>query len=216
MKSFCTKILSPLLSNARNFFSKTNTNDRVLETLSHRSLLKLQGPDTVNLLQGLVTNDVLTLANNGVGSLYALFLNIKGRVLFDTIIYKIPESDTYLLEVDKAASSSVQKHINVYRVRKNVRIENVDHEYKLWTHFDPTLLTLNPKDDLINYQNAIKDNLSSDSAIVLETNNGKVMEFFDPRTPLLGSRIIAHKSSTDIVHSHFGMENLKELYKMYR
>lgn len=204
----------------KRFSSNTSRNDRVLELLKQRTLLKITGRDTVDVLQNLVTNDVQALTKNGVGSLYAMFLNTKGHVMFDTIIYKIPESDSYILEVDRAAKTSIEIHLNNYRVGKEIKIENADKEYSLWVHFNPQLLLADPRgkiDKLL--MDTTSASLGTDSAIVLQTPEGKIMEFFDPRTPLLGSRIIAHKRTKDIVYENYKRKiktGPTQMYKMYR
>lgn len=53
----------------------------------HRSVLSVTGEDAESFLQSMITNDMKSLKDNKV-ALFGLFLNPKGRVLFDAIIVK--------------------------------------------------------------------------------------------------------------------------------
>uniref|UniRef100_H2ZXG7 Iron-sulfur cluster assembly factor IBA57, mitochondrial n=2 Tax=Latimeria chalumnae TaxID=7897 RepID=H2ZXG7_LATCH len=102
--------------------------------LSQRDLLAVRGPDSVALLQGLVTNDVELLrpggaAGTGEGgrrALYAHLLNVQGRTVADLLLYrqdKAPGQEvSILLECDQAALDMVQKHLKMYKIRKKVQI----------------------------------------------------------------------------------------------
>lgn len=59
--------------------------------LSHRALIRLQGPETLSFLQGLLTNDVTPFEEVGGAApraLYAHALNVQGRCLYDVIAYR--------------------------------------------------------------------------------------------------------------------------------
>lgn len=56
--------------------------------LPHRTVVRLQGPDTGLFLQGLITNDVGLLEEPGKGAMYAHMLNVQGRTLFDIMLYR--------------------------------------------------------------------------------------------------------------------------------
>lgn len=102
-----------------------------------RSLIKCTGnkAETSQFLQGLVTNDINHF-ENGSASIYALFLNKLGRVLYDTIIYKPqaknPEHDEFLIECDSKIASNLTKHLKLYRVRRKIDINDVSDELNLW------------------------------------------------------------------------------------
>lgn len=60
--------------------------------LGRRRILAMEGGPAVTstFLQGLMTADIEPLAERGVPSVYAFFLNNKGKVLFDTFLYAPP------------------------------------------------------------------------------------------------------------------------------
>ncbi len=55
--------------------------------LYNRKILSVTGEDAENFLQSMITNDIKVLNNDRV-SLFCLFLNPKGRIMFDAIIVK--------------------------------------------------------------------------------------------------------------------------------
>ncbi len=55
--------------------------------LDHRKVVSVTGLDAENFLQTMVTNDMKTLKDDKV-AMFSLFLNPKGRIMFDSIIVK--------------------------------------------------------------------------------------------------------------------------------
>jgi len=95
--------------------------------LSNRSVLKVSGDDTVSFLQGLVTNDVESLGSDQQSSLYCMFLNTQGRILFDALIYKGREPTDFLLDIDKNVAALAKKHMSMYKIRKKVKLELMEN-----------------------------------------------------------------------------------------
>lgn len=57
--------------------------------LSDRGVVSVSGEDATAFLQGLITNDMNLFQNNpNQAAIFSLFLNPKGRILFDGIIVK--------------------------------------------------------------------------------------------------------------------------------
>ncbi len=107
--------------------------------LKSRSLIKLQGADTLPLLQGLITNDVAHFESRP--AIYALFLNNQGRVLWDTLLYHCPAQGEHLtfVECDTSIKNNLIAHLKLFRLRKKVEIVDVgegDDALDLWTVFD--------------------------------------------------------------------------------
>ncbi|KAI1730668.1 tRNA-modifying protein YgfZ [Ditylenchus destructor] len=94
--------------------------------LASRALLRISGNETAPFLQGLVTQNVLSL--NKPGTLYALLLNVKGRIVFDLLIYQFVNApyDHVILETDAKSLPQLEKVLKVYRLRKKVQIEPIE------------------------------------------------------------------------------------------
>lgn len=140
--------------------------------LKSRKLLKIQGSDASVFLQGLITNDMRHF-EEGSKSMYAMFLNNKGRVLYDTLIHQWENNDSFILECDKDVLEMLQKHLKTFKLRRKVDIQEVNEYFQLWA--------------LVAHSN---DTVDSDIC----THNG-INIYKDPRLSDLGYRIV---STTDV------------------
>ncbi|XP_063991653.1 putative transferase CAF17 homolog, mitochondrial isoform X2 [Diachasmimorpha longicaudata] len=142
----------------------------------------------------------------GVPNMYSLFLNTKGRVLYDTIIYKSPVEEVYLLEVDASITTDLQRHLKMYKIRKKVEITSLGESMKVWaafvTDFDPE-----------NMKNLEKSKLEGRILPCgpLKGGQGEVMDnvmmFKDPRIPSLGMRVLGDESvSGEEIARRLGLE----------
>ncbi|XP_054711633.1 putative transferase CAF17 homolog, mitochondrial [Uloborus diversus] len=174
--AFNFKSLKPSSLTRLSFIRKFSSHKSYVEKLNRRAILKLSGPDTTNYLQSMITNDINKIAE--LPSLYSLLLNPKGRVLYDSILYKM-SAEEYLVEYDCTGVEYMQKHLVMYRLRKNVKI-HPNTDVIAWVIYpernDETVLS-----DLSN--------------IILELTkcDGVVAAVEDPRTKLLGFRILTKK-----------------------
>lgn len=143
-----------------------------LFSLNHsRSLIRCAGQlkETSQFLQGMITNDMQIL-DQGKSSIYTLFLNKLGRILYDSIIYKRSDvsdnNEEFLIECDKEVVSNLVKHLKLYRVRRKVDI-SVSEEHDLWC-------------------------LKSTS---LPSESSSIKVYEDPRLKEIGNRVISKKDS---------------------
>ncbi|XP_063831416.1 putative transferase CAF17 homolog, mitochondrial [Ostrinia nubilalis] len=140
--------------------------------LKNRKLLKIQGNDAPVFLQGLITNDMRHF-EEGSKSMYAMFLNNKGRVLYDTLIHKWEGAESFLIECDEEVLPMLQKHLKIFKLKRKVDIEDINQKLRLWA-----LIT--KSDDVID------TNINSESNINV---------YKDPRLADLGFRVL---STTDM------------------
>ncbi|PGH36899.1 mRNA-decapping enzyme subunit 2 [[Emmonsia] crescens] len=123
--------------------------------LPTRALITVTGKDSTTFLQGLVTQNLLTLRNTPVpkSGFYAAFLNAPGRVLHDVFIYPVPPHDSYngtpdlayLIEVDKNEVTNLLKHMRKHKLRSKLAFRAMDdgelNVFSLWNEEDAGLLT---------------------------------------------------------------------------
>lgn len=131
---------------AKNFIRKYSVEVRtkqnaVLELLKHRKLIKLNGEDTYAFLQGLITNDVAHLQRTAPSTMYAMLLNVKGRVMYDVVLYR-DRNDHVYLECDSIAVNPLIKHLKLYRLRKRVDV-NEAIDKRVAVVYDPSLRNVN-------------------------------------------------------------------------
>lgn len=165
---------------------------KTLERLNNRSILRVSGNEATNFLQGLITNDMKHLGE-GASNIYTLFLNIKGRVMYDAIVYKTEENNMYYIECDLQVVESLQRHLQMYRVRRKVDVKHIGDIINIWSLFNST----KHLDTGITASESGKQKLEG-MIFPCGTLNNKASKFIDnvmiyqdPRLPDLGLRILA-------------------------
>lgn len=184
----------------RNISIAMKTKSAVVECLNSRGILQVSGKEASIFMQGLITNDMRHL-EEGAKSMYTMFLNTKGRVMYDAIIYRSKEEGVFLIECDKSALSHLQKHLKMFRVRRKIDIENIE-DVKVWVVFDPKLAdpdetNVNKKTNILQGQiiTPTKESVNNETIIKdLESNEDGIIACRDPRLSTLGVRIIAPAS----------------------
>lgn len=177
-----TRIIFPgLKEHARRFAAVAGEPSRVqkLAKLSDRKIIRIKGTDSTKYLQGILTVDMESFADEGRRSAYTMLLNSQGRVLFDALIYAVPgESNHYFLEADESALSDIIKHLKMYKLRAKVEVEDGSKEFEPWV--------------LFSENTPICMNASSNKDIIADK---------DPRSEFLGMRMIVpwNKSPVDII-----------------
>lgn len=170
-------------------------NKILFENLSiQRSLLRVTGHEVFEFLQGLTTNDMFHLKTPGSdNAIFTMFLNKQGRVLYDAIIYKRRNEDsTVLIECDRAVQNELKQHLTLFRVRKKIYIDILDHELSIWVRFI---------DSRSGNKELNKTSLAS--KIKYDRLDEQILGCHDPRLPQLGMRIIAP--------SNFNIRNFQNL-----
>ncbi len=90
--------------------------------LDDRALVRLAGADARGFLQGLITQDVETLA---AGELrYGALLTPQGKLIFD--LFLLGEADGVLIDVSASAREELVKRLILYRLRAKVGIQAVE------------------------------------------------------------------------------------------
>ncbi|KAG6460493.1 hypothetical protein O3G_MSEX012007 [Manduca sexta] len=98
--------------------------------------------------------------------MYTVFLNNKGRVLYDTLIYKWDRDDAFIIECDKNVLNSLQKHLKLYKLKRQINFADMSNELKVHAFIS------NVTEDAIESKNDIKI-------------------YKDPRLSDLGCRVIS-------------------------
>lgn len=200
----------------------TKTTSKILERLIDRDILRVSGNEASTFLQGLMTNDMGHL-DEGTLSIYTLFLNIKGRVMCDAIIYKSQDRDTYYVECDSRIAEPLERHLKIYRVRRKIDVERIGDNVAVWSIFDPFVRSVSDADTTMTNEND-KPRLVG-MIFPCGAINDKASRFIenitiyqDPRLAVLGVRILA-KSQIDEheIMKHFESDvYLSDTAKNYR
>lgn len=86
--------------------------------LSNRSVLRVSGDEARPFLQGLVTQDILHVAEGA--AVFTALLTPQGKILFDFIL--IPKGDEFLIDCDAEAAPALLKRLTLYKLRAKVTI----------------------------------------------------------------------------------------------
>jgi len=88
---------------------------------SERGKLLASGPDALEFLQGQLTNDIEAIAA-GEGC-YAALLDRKGHMQADMRVLRF-ESDRFWVDLERAPTDPVVRHLSLYRVGQEVEIDD--------------------------------------------------------------------------------------------
>jgi folate-binding protein YgfZ len=99
-----------------------NNNVYILED---RAILYINGTDTKDFLQNLISNDINKVTNNS--SCFASLLTPQGKFLYEFIIVK--HKTGYFIDCEKSQSEEIFRQLNVYKIRSKVEILNLSNEF---------------------------------------------------------------------------------------
>ncbi len=98
-------------------------------TLSDRCLIEISGPDRVEFLQNLVTQNVA--APQAGSCVMSALLTPQGKLLHDFIIYI--ENDMFLLDLDASQAETVMKKLGLYKLRADISLNISDKQvHAIW------------------------------------------------------------------------------------
>ena len=138
--------------------------------LEDRGILFINGSDTKEFLQNLITNDIDKV--NETNSCFASLLTPQGKFLFDFLVIKHKKG--YLIDCEKKQAEQLFNKLNIYKLRSKVEIINLSNEFVVAA---------------FSYEKFI----SFDEAKDIPGNTFKYIEdpiLLDPRHKQLGGRLI--------------------------
>jgi len=124
--------------------------------LLNKSILKISGEATKELLNSLITQDTSNL--NKQSPIYTLFLNNKGRVLFSSIIYEL-EENSYALEISKERLMDLAKHIHKYDLSKQVEFSELEDHQVVISNEEQSGLFKDPRHPDLPFRGIINKNI---------------------------------------------------------
>ena len=169
--------------------------------LEDRGVLRVAGEDAASFLQGLLTNDVESLA---VGEArYAALLTPQGKILFDFLVLRVAadSGSAFLIDCLAGQAADLAKRLGFYRLRAKVTIADAsagsavvalwDEEEAVMPGLVPAIHAAPPR-QTPGVRAAAEAWMAGTStamtAIVDSTPDG--FFFADPRDPRLGVRAI--------------------------
>lgn len=86
--------------------------------LENRGFLRIDGPDRVEFLQGLVSNDVTKVSSERAG--YGAFLTAQGKFLFD--FFLVADGEALVLDTEGDRLDDFFRRLRMYKLRSKVEL----------------------------------------------------------------------------------------------
>ena len=145
-------------------------NSKQVYILEDRAILYINGDDTKEFLQNLISNDINKV--NDDNSCFASLLTPQGKFLFEFIIVK--HKSGYFIDCEKNQANDLFKQLSIYKLRSKVEILNLSNEFVIAVFDSKKFLTFDNAKDVLGYTVKYRED-----PIVL-----------DPRNKELGARLI--------------------------
>ncbi|MGI3170663.1 YgfZ/GcvT domain-containing protein [Pseudooceanicola sp. C21-150M6] len=114
-----------------------------------RSILRIGGPDRVDFLQNLVTNDIGKLS---AGAVYAALLTPQGKLVADFILLPDPAGEAILLDVAAEWAPALLQRLKMYKLRADVSLEMTDLQVRRGTGPAPEGAVSDPRDPALGWR----------------------------------------------------------------
>ena len=138
--------------------------------LDDRAILYINGSDSKEFLQNLISNDINKITDSS--SCFASLLTPQGKFLYEFIILKHKQG--YFIDCEKSQAESLFKQLNSYKIRSKVEILNLSNEFVVASFSYEKFLSIEGSKDLLGYTFRYRED-----PIIL-----------DPRNRNLGARLI--------------------------
>jgi len=138
--------------------------------LDDRAILYLNGEDTKDFLQNLISNDINKV--NESSSCFTSLLSPQGKFLYEFIIIK--HKSGYLLDCEKSQADGLFKQLSIYKLRSKIEILNLSNEFVVAAFSYEKFLDFDDAQDLPGF--------------TLKYREDPI--FLDPRNKHLGARLI--------------------------
>ena len=114
-----------IIENKKDVMNKNNIENLYKTKIIDRTILKIEGNDNVEFLQNLISNNAELVSE--FQSIYSTLLNPQGKFLFDFILFKEKKDSSLYLECYANRSEELLKLLNIYKLRKDVKISIKDN-----------------------------------------------------------------------------------------
>ncbi|WP_435113392.1 YgfZ/GcvT domain-containing protein [Candidatus Pelagibacter bacterium nBUS_36] len=138
--------------------------------LDDRAILYLNGEDTKEFLQNLISNDVNKVNQNN--SCFSSLLSPQGKFLYEFILVK--HKSGYIIDCEKSQVDGLYKQLSIYKLRSKVEILNLSNEFVVAAFSHEKFLSFEEAKDIAGF--------------TLKYREDPI--FLDPRNKQLGARLI--------------------------
>ena len=145
--------------------------------LKDRDIISVSGSDSTSFLQNVITNDINKL--NESNSLYSALLTPQGKYLYDFFILK--HEKNYLIDCESETAENLLSCFQKYKLNANIEFKNITSDNSV---------------AIITYKKFQQ----------IQKNDVVDIVFSDPRTNLMGARIISKLEKLDLAIKKLGLK----------
>ena len=145
-------------------------NKNKIYILEDRGILYINGDETIEFLQNIITNDINKI--NESKSCFASLLSPQGKYLFDFILIK--HKNGFFIDCEKKQIEDLFKQLTLYKLRSKVEILNLSNEFVVAALSKEKFLSLKNTKDEAGFTTKFREDPL----------------FLDPRNKHLGARLI--------------------------
>ena len=138
--------------------------------LEDRAIFYINGPDTKNFLQNIISNDINKVTDSS--SCFASLFTPQGKFLYEFIVVK--HKSGYFIDCEKSQADEIFKQLNLYKIRSKLEILNLSNEFVVASFGYKKYLTIKGSKDILGFTFKYRED-----PILL-----------DPRNKYLGARLI--------------------------
>ena len=162
--------------------------------LDDRAILYLNGEDTKEFLQNLISNDMNKISETN--TCFTSLLSPQGKFLYEFIIIK--HKSGYLIDCEKSQADGLYKQLSTYKLRSKVEILNLSNEFVVAAFSYEKFLTF--------------DKVQDKSGFTIKYREDPI--FLDPRNKQLGARLIINLEKLYLSLKKLDLHdaNLREYY----
>jgi folate-binding protein YgfZ len=162
--------------------------------LDDRAILYLNGEDTKEFLQNLISNDMSKVSETH--TCFTSLLSPQGKFLYEFIIIK--HKSGYLIDCEKSQADGLYKQLSTYKLRSKVEILNLSNEFVVAAFSYEKFLTF--------------DKVQDKSGFTIKYREDPI--FLDPRNKQLGARLIINLEKLYLSLKKLDLHdaNLREYY----
>ncbi len=164
--------------------------------LNDRSILYINGEETKEFLQNLISNDINKVSD--LNTCFTSLLTPQGKFLYEFIIIK--HKSGYLIDCEKNQADGLFKQLSLYKLRSKVEILNLSNEFVVAA---------------FSYEKFLKfDEAKDQSGFTIKYREDPI--FLDPRNKKLGGRLIINLEKLYLSLKKLNLHdaNLKEYYSL--
>ncbi|WP_440925594.1 CAF17-like 4Fe-4S cluster assembly/insertion protein YgfZ [Candidatus Pelagibacter sp.] len=164
--------------------------------LDDRAILYINGKDSKEFLQNLISNDINKVSD--VNSSFSSLLTPQGKFLYEFIIVK--HKSGYILDCEKPQAEELFKQLSLYKLRSKVEILNLSNEFVVAAFSHKKFLSFDEAKDQPGYTIKYREDPI----------------FLDPRNKDLGARLIINLEKLYLSLKKLDLHdaNLKEYYSL--